>query len=70
MTSNLPPNLSEDFNDGPEMKVCPECNGRQVVYYKQYESDICHNCNGEGQIEITPEDKEDEQEKKSGLYYQ
>lgn len=79
--SNLPPNLTEDFNEGTEMKVCPVCKGEKKTpsltnllidnegnFYNKYYD--CINCKGTGEAPITASDKEDEGEKKSGIYYQ
>ena len=70
--SNLPPNLNEGFNDDSiNYKICTRCKGMGIAYnmYNPLEDD-CPDCKGFGVVEITPEDKEDEQEKNSGLYHQ
>lgn len=81
-TSNLPPNLTEEFNNEKvKTKVCDWCRGeRGVLIADGIGIEIkwiyikCPICKGSGQVELTSEEieaiEEEKREKQSGIYNQ
>lgn len=77
MDSNLPPDMTEDFNNEKiYTKECPRCFGIGDTEedWDYFEYTPCECCAGRGKVELTSEEiqalEEEKREKQSQIYYQ
>ena len=47
-------------DDDVEMKKCGECDGGGTLTDEHGNEDVCHVCKGEGEVEMTEEDYDEE----------
>lgn len=67
MNSNEPVNVPKDFNMEKEVKYkdCTECGGTGLTIGGNINNlEDCEDCDGEGEVLMTPEDIRDEMEEK------